>query len=114
VGYGTLETCRHSHCHPKPPGIEPCPVPPGARPSVRPAPHRLEKDRIVASGPANGVGIDVQGETESITLAENRLRETRKPPSRVGIRIGARTRDVRLIDNTREGFPADLSDLRKP
>ncbi len=56
----------------------------------------------------------MQGETESITLAENRLRETRKPPSRVGIRIGARTRDVRLIDNTREGFPADLSDLRKP
>ena len=80
------------------------------------APHRnrLEKNRIVDSGPGDGVGIDVQGETESVTLTENRLRETRKPLSRVGIRIGARTRDVRLIDNTMDGFAVDLSDLRKP
>jgi hypothetical protein len=79
------------------------------------APHRnrLEKNRIVDSGPGDGVGIDVQGETESVTLTENRLRETRKPLSRVGIRIGARTRDVRLIDNTMDGFAVDLSDLRK-
>ena len=60
------------------------------------------------------LGIDVQGETASITLAENQLRETRKPLSRVGIRIGARTRDVRLIANTMSGFAVDLSDLRKP
>src|SRR5262249_25651863 len=80
------------------------------------APHRnrLERNRIVDSGPDDGVGIDVQGETESITLARNQLRETRAPRSRVGIRIGARTRDVRLIDNTMEGFAVDLSDLRKP
>ena len=80
------------------------------------APHRnrVEKNRIVDSGPDDGIGIDVQGETESITLVENRLRETRKPMKRVGIRLGARTRDVRLIDNTMEGFAADLSDLRKP
>jgi hypothetical protein len=80
------------------------------------APHRnrVEKNRIVDSGPDDGIGIDVQGETESITLAENRLRETRKPMKRVGIRLGARARDVRLIDNTMEGFAADLSDLRKP
>jgi hypothetical protein len=80
------------------------------------APHRnrLEKNRIVDSGADNGIGIDVQGETESITLAENQLRETRKPLSRVGIRLGARTRDVRLIDNTMAGFAVDLSDLRKP
>jgi hypothetical protein len=80
------------------------------------APHRnrVERNRIVDSGPDNGIGIDVQGETESITLAANQLRETRKPLSRVGIRVGARTRDVRLIDNTMEGFAVDLSDLRKP
>jgi hypothetical protein len=80
------------------------------------APHRnrLEKSRIVDSGPDDGIGIDVQGETEAITLVENRLRETRKPQSRVGIRVGARTRDVRLIDNKIEGFAVDLSDLRKP
>jgi nitrous oxidase accessory protein NosD len=80
------------------------------------APHRnrVEKNRIVDSGGDEGIGIDVQGETESITLAENRLRETRKPQSRVGIRLGARTRDVRLIDNTMEGFAVPLTDLRKP
>src|SRR5262245_33208938 len=35
------------------------------------APHRnrVEKNRIVDSGPDDGVGVDVQGETESITLA---------------------------------------------
>jgi hypothetical protein len=80
------------------------------------APHRnrVEKNRIVDSGPDDGIGIDVQGETEAILLADNRLRETRKPQSRVGIRIGAKTRDVRLIDNTMEGFAVEVSDLRKP
>jgi hypothetical protein len=80
------------------------------------APHRnrVEKNRIVDSGGDEGIGIDVQGETEAITLAENRLRETRKPQKRVGIQLGARTRDVRLIDNTMEGFAVGLSDLRKP
>jgi hypothetical protein len=79
------------------------------------APHRnrVEKNRIVDSGPDDGVGIDVQGETESITLAHNQLRESREPLRRVGIRLGARTRDVRLIDNTMAGFAVDLSDLRK-
>ena len=80
------------------------------------APHRnrLEKNRIVDSGADNGIGIDVQGETESITLARNQLRETRGALNRVGVRVGARTRDVRLIDNTMEGLAVDVSDLRKP
>ncbi len=80
------------------------------------APHRnrVENNRVIDSGPDDGVGIDVQGETESITLAGNRLRETRKPLRRVGIRVGARARDIRLMDNTMEGFAVGLSDLRKP
>jgi hypothetical protein len=80
------------------------------------APHRnrLEKNHIVDSGGDNGIGIDVQGDTESITLERNQLRETRKPMSRVGIRLGAQTRDVRLIDNQTEGFAVPVSDLRKP
>ncbi|HJT79172.1 MAG TPA: right-handed parallel beta-helix repeat-containing protein, partial [Gemmataceae bacterium] len=79
------------------------------------APHRnrVEKNRIVDSGPDDGIGIDVQGETEAITLARNQLRETRKPLRRVGIRLGAQTRDVRLIDNTVEGFSVVVADLRK-
>jgi hypothetical protein len=80
------------------------------------APHRnrVEENRIVDSGADDGIGIDVQGETESITLARNQLRETRGALNRVGVRVGARTRDVRLIDNTMAGFAVDLSDLRKP
>lgn len=83
-------------------------------PAFAPHRNRLEKNRIIDSGPDTGIGIDVQGETESITLAWNQLRETRKPMSRVAIRLGAQTRDVRLIDNTMEGFAVDMADLRKP
>jgi GTPase len=80
------------------------------------APHRnrVVQNRIVDSGGDAGIGIDVQGETESITLAENQLRETREPLKRVGVRVGAKVRDVRLIDNKMEGFAVGLSDLRKP
>lgn len=79
------------------------------------APHRnrIERNRVVDSGPDDGIAIDVQGETESITLARNQLRETRQPKKRVAIRLGDRTRDIRLIENTMAGFAVDLSDLRK-
>jgi hypothetical protein len=80
------------------------------------APHRnrIEKNRILDSGATNGIGIDVQGETEAITLAWNQLRETRQPMNRIGIRLGAQTKDVQLIDNQLEGFAVPVSDLRKP
>jgi hypothetical protein len=80
------------------------------------APHRnrLERNRVSDSGPDNGIAIDIQGETESITVAENALRETRQPLSRVGIRIGAQARDIHLRDNQVEGFALAVSDLRKP
>jgi hypothetical protein len=78
------------------------------------APHRnrVENNRIIDSGPAAGVGVDVAGEVESITLAHNDVRETRQPMSRVGIRIAATTRDVRLVDNKIEGFATAVADLR--
>jgi hypothetical protein len=80
------------------------------------APHRnrLEKNRITDSGPADGVGIDVQGNTESITLTRNELRESRQPLNRVGIRLGNQTRDVQLLDNRIDGFAIPVVDLRKP
>jgi hypothetical protein len=80
------------------------------------APHRnrLENNRIVDSGPDNGIGVDVQGETEAITLAGNELRETRQPLARIGVRIGAQTRDVHLSANRIEGFAVAVADLRKP
>lgn len=72
------------------------------------APHRnrLERNRIVDSGAEKGIGVDVQGQTEAITIERNEIRETRQPMDRVGVRIGADTRDVRLAENRIEGFAA--------
>jgi hypothetical protein len=79
------------------------------------APHRnrIERNRVVDSGSDKGVAIDINGETEGVTLAKNELRETRKPLSRIGILIGAETRDIRCVDNLIEGFAIPISDLRK-
>jgi len=79
------------------------------------APHRnrFEKNRIVDSGGEKGIAIDINGETESVSVVQNELRETRKPLSRIGIQLGADTRDIRCIDNQIEGFAVSISDLRK-
>jgi hypothetical protein len=78
------------------------------------APHRnrIEKNEIVDSGPDDGVALDVQGETESITIQRNNIRETRKPMARIGIRIGPQTADVQLAENRIEGFATAVADLR--
>ncbi len=78
------------------------------------APHRnrVENNRIIDSGPADGVAIDVQGEVESITLSKNEIRETRAPEKRVGVRIGKDTRDIQLDDNAIEGMSEAVVDLR--
>jgi hypothetical protein len=75
------------------------------------APHRnrLENNRIIDSGPAEGIAVDVQGQTESVTIANNDIRETRQPMQRVGVRIGAETRNIKLVDNQIEGFSKDVA-----
>ena len=79
------------------------------------APHRnrLENNRIIDSGGTNGIGVDVQGQTESVTIAANEIRETRQPLNRTGVRIGADTRDVKLVENSIAGFSRPVADLRK-
>lgn len=78
------------------------------------APHRtrLEDNRIVNSGSENGIGVDVQGGVESVTIARNTLQETRAPMQRVGVRVGAETRDVRLTDNRIDGFAQAVLELK--
>ena len=78
------------------------------------APHRnlLENNRIIDSGAEKGIGVDVQGETESVTIARNDIRETRRPLKRTGIRIGADTSDIKLVGNNIVGFSKRVSDLR--
>src|SRR5262245_36707407 len=79
------------------------------------APHRnrFERNRIVDSGAEKGVAIDINGQTESVTVSRNELRETRGARARIGILIGAETRDISCVDNQIEGFAVAISDLRK-
>jgi hypothetical protein len=79
------------------------------------APHRnrFERNRIVDSGREEGVAIDINGETEAVTIVRNEIRETRKPLSRIGIRVGAETKEIRFEENRIEGFATDIVDLRK-
>jgi hypothetical protein len=67
----------------------------------------------VDSGGENGVAIDINGETEAVLVIKNELRETREPLSRIGILIGAETRDIRCEDNQIEGFAIPIKDLRQ-
>ncbi len=79
------------------------------------APHRnrIERNRIVDSGPEKGIAIDINGETEGVVLIKNELRKTRKPLARIGILIAAETRDIQCVDNLIEGFAAPIVDARE-
>jgi len=79
------------------------------------APHRnrVENNRIIDSGPEDGIAIDVAGETDAIVLARNEIRETRMPMKRIGIRLGPQTGQVDLVENKIDGLAVAVSDLRK-
>jgi hypothetical protein len=73
----------------------------------------IQNNRILGITHEDGVGIDLRGETKSITIAQNELRQTAAPGKRVGIRIGAETNQITLTDNHIEGFAEAVLDLRK-
>lgn len=73
--------------------------------------NRLEENTVVDSGKDDGIAIDIQGGTESITLHSNQLQETRGPAQRIGIRLGPQTRDIRLEENQITGFSRDVQQL---
>ena len=75
--------------------------------------NRIERNEILNSGGEEGVGIDIQGGTESIELIENRIIEQRGSAKRVGIRLGKETKSVQLMENHVEGFAQPIADLRK-
>ncbi|HZL91166.1 MAG TPA: NosD domain-containing protein [Pirellulaceae bacterium] len=77
------------------------------------APHknRLEKNRIIDSGPEAGIAIDVQGQTQEVTISGNDISETRAPAQRVGIRVGAETKEIRLEKNQFAGLMKEVEDL---
>jgi hypothetical protein len=73
----------------------------------------VENNRIIDSGPEDGVAVDIQGVTAGNTLARNEIRETRGPAKRIGMRLGADTGENTFQDNTVVGFAQNTLDLRK-
>ena len=75
--------------------------------------NRIEFNRIVDTGAADGIGVDVQGFTDSIQLSSNQIQETREPMQRIGVRLGENTGTIKLAENRIEGFAVPVTDLRK-
>lgn len=72
--------------------------------------HRnlIEKNTLINNGGAAAAALDVQGGTEQVTIRQNTLQETREPGQRIGIRLGAETRNILLAENTVTGFARDI------
>jgi hypothetical protein len=73
--------------------------------------NRIEKNRIDGLIDEKGVGIDVQGQTNSIRIEGNEIRE-KTPAQRIGIRIGKDAGQITLVANRIEGFAEKVLDLR--
>ena len=82
---------------------------PGRSKDFAPHHNRLQKNLIEDSGAEDGIGVDVQGETESVVIARNRIVETRGPKQRIGIRLGADTRDIQLVENEITGYSTPVA-----
>ncbi|HZN32387.1 MAG TPA: right-handed parallel beta-helix repeat-containing protein [Pirellulaceae bacterium] len=78
------------------------------------APHRnrVERNRIVDSGPESGTAVDVQGETQEVAIVGNDIRESRGAAQRIGIRLGKSTKQIKVEENRFAGLMKEVEDLR--
>lgn len=70
--------------------------------------NRIEENKVLNSGDMSGIAIDVQGGTEQVAIVGNTIQETRAPASRIGIRLGAETKEIRLEANEIAGVAKDV------
>ena len=85
------------------------------KPNEGRSPHRnlAENNRIVNSGSdKDGTGIDIQGETQSVTIRGNQITEMREGGKHIGIQIGEKTANILLEKNKFSGVAVDVRDLR--
>lgn len=82
-------------------------------PSFAPSRNQIEANRVVDSGAENGIAVEIEGVTESVLLKQNVLLETRRPASRIGVRISKEAKEIALADNRIDGFSAPVVDLGK-
>ena len=72
----------------------------------------IENNRILDSGEANGIAIDLLGNTKDVTIRANTIKESRAPMQRIGVRIDKAVKRLTIADNTIEGFAQDVVDAR--
>jgi parallel beta-helix repeat protein len=60
----------------------------------------------------SGIGIDIQGRTQDLTVRNTRLENTAGKNQKVGIRISQEAERIILQDNSFENCPVDMQDLR--
>lgn len=73
----------------------------------------IENNRIINSGGADGIAIDITGKTKDARILNNQIIEDRAPVQRIGIRIGRDAGPVEMTENRIEGFQTDVVDLRQ-
>jgi hypothetical protein len=75
--------------------------------------NRIEGCTIRDTGTEKpGIGIDIQGRTQDITIRSTKLENTASGKQNVGIRIGAETQRILLQANAFDGCPTPVEYLR--
>ena len=74
--------------------------------------NRLEGNRILDSGGATGIGVEITGKTRDLVIDKNEIRETRSPEQRTGIRIHREVGAVQFKENQIVGYPTTVLDER--
>lgn len=75
--------------------------------------NRIEDCTIGDTGTDQpGIGIDIQGSTQDITITHTKLQNTPSGKQTTGIRIGKETQRILLQDNTFDGCHTEVEDLR--
>ncbi len=75
--------------------------------------NRIENCTIRDTGKDKpGVGIDIQGKTQDITISNTKVVNTTGGNQKTGIRIGKDARRIVLQSNTLDGCPTPVEDLR--
>jgi hypothetical protein len=75
--------------------------------------NRIDSCIIRDNGAAKpGIGIDIRGKTQDVTVANTRLENTAGGNQRTGIRIGGEAQRISLQGNTYDGCRVQIEDLR--
>ena len=74
--------------------------------------NRIENCTIRDTGKDKpGIGIDIQGKTQDITISNTKIENTAGGKQKTGIRIGKEAQRIVLQDNTFDGCPTPVEDL---